>query len=334
MKKLPISKFDLGMIIAFVVVGLLGGGAWYYLSTQLAAAQNEVTSAKSEFDRYSSFQGSKQKFLVRRATLNVIQDNIKLLQGQIDPIIETKFLAKGSNVASSEKKDPVAWKHYLDDKVRELTKAAGVHGVTLPKNFYFTFSRYVNQNPGDEQTDVLSKQLLAVDKISTILINAPVKGIVSIRRTYEENAPTSGMPSMGGPQSNEPDRMGGFSVLAPDGSYRSYPFDVEFDATPAGLRDVMDNLLKSPYILVVRTLAVHSSGVVSPQPADLDKMAGSTDNSVTDKPPGEAAATVSTKGPQFLFGSAVLRVKARIDLIEWLAPAPGASDSSSPGGKK
>ena len=33
--------------------------------------------------------------------------------------------------------------------------------------------------------------------------------------------------------------------------------------------------------------------------------------------PGEVAATTSTKGPQFLFGDATLKVKARIDMIEW-----------------
>ena len=47
MKKLPISKFDLVMIIVFVVIGLLGGGAWYYLSQQLTQAQQDVTEAKS-----------------------------------------------------------------------------------------------------------------------------------------------------------------------------------------------------------------------------------------------------------------------------------------------
>ncbi len=32
------SRFDLAVIIAFVVIALLGGGAWYYLSGQLDAA--------------------------------------------------------------------------------------------------------------------------------------------------------------------------------------------------------------------------------------------------------------------------------------------------------
>ena len=49
MKKLPISKFDLGIIIAFVVIGLLGGGAWYYLSANLAAAQQKVSEEKAKF---------------------------------------------------------------------------------------------------------------------------------------------------------------------------------------------------------------------------------------------------------------------------------------------
>ena len=37
--KVQLSKFDIGMIIAFAVVGLLGGTAWWFLSGQLQTAQ-------------------------------------------------------------------------------------------------------------------------------------------------------------------------------------------------------------------------------------------------------------------------------------------------------
>ncbi len=53
MKKLPL--FDLIMIITFVVVGLLGGGAWWYLSGQLnTLKQNDLNTAASDFNKYTT----------------------------------------------------------------------------------------------------------------------------------------------------------------------------------------------------------------------------------------------------------------------------------------
>ncbi len=320
MKKLPISKFDLVMIIFFVVIGLLGGGAWYYLSQQLATAQGEVSDAKSEFDRYSSY-GTSEKILVSRPNQKILQNNIDILKGQLVPLIQNKLMAKDNKLASIEKKDPVAWKHDLDDEVRRLTSAAGVHGVKLPAGFYFAFSSYLNQNPADDQTVVLSKQLLAIEQITTILTNAPVRSIIDIRRTIEEDAHSGGAGG-GGSSGAATGALGGLSYQADGGAYRGYPFEIEFESNSAAFRKVINDLIQSPYIFVVRTLAVQNEQGTSPMPADLERMAGSTDNSVTDKPPGEAAATVSTKGPQYLFGDSTLHVKMRIDLIEWSTPAP------------
>ena len=45
MKKLKLSGFDLGIIIAFAVLTLLGGGAWWYLSSGLQTATDDVHNA-------------------------------------------------------------------------------------------------------------------------------------------------------------------------------------------------------------------------------------------------------------------------------------------------
>ena len=182
MKKLNLSGFDIGIIIAFAVVALLGGGAWWYLSGALQDAQAEVTNAKADFDKYSI----KYHIVVSASNGKALQDNIDLLKAQLDPLILTKLLPKENKLGSIAKEDPVAWKHDLDDEVQRLDSAAKLHGVTLPPNFYFGFSRYIGQSPSDEQTAVLSKQLVGIEQIATILINAPVKNIQAMRRTYEE----------------------------------------------------------------------------------------------------------------------------------------------------
>jgi hypothetical protein len=336
--KIP-SRFDLGFIIAFAVVTLLGGGAWWYLSGELQTAQDDVGKAKADFDKYSSAGATKDSIVVSPSNEKSLRTNIDLLKAQLDPLIHAKFLPKENKLRSIDKEDPVAWKHDLDDEVHRLNSAAKVHGVTLPPNFYFGFSRYLSQNPSDEQTAVLSKQLVGVEQLATILINAPVRGIQAMRRTYEED-PHTGPGNASGPAA-EGDHLGGYSLNAAGNAYTAYPFEVNFDTTSENLRSVINNLIQSPYVFVIRTLSIQNSNPNSPLINDLDKLAGPPAPPVVDAPPGEVAATIPTKGPQFLFGNSTLKIKARIDMIEWKAeiseatPVPTQPNKNplSPGGK-
>jgi hypothetical protein len=316
MKKLPISGFDIGAIIAAVVIALLGGGAWWYLSGALQDAQAEDASAKSDYDKYST----KYDIVVSPTNGKVLQGNIDLLKVQLDPLIKSKLLPKENKLSSIDKKDPVAWKHDLDDEVHALNAAAKAHGVTVPPNFYFGFSRYVNQSPGDDQTAVLSKQMLGIQELSNILINAPVKDIQAIRRTYEEDPHITGSNSGGSSGgSSDSDHLGANALVAPAGAYTDYPFEVEFETTPENLRPVVDNLIQSPYLFIIRTMIIENSIPDSPKLATLDQIAGAPAPSVVDSSPGAVASTQSTLGPQKFFGYSTLKIKARIDMIEWSA---------------
>jgi hypothetical protein len=320
MKK--ISGFDLVMIIVFVVILLLGGGAWYYLSSQLDATKQVVSSNASDFDKYSN----REVFLPTARNVKTLQDNIDLMQAQLDPVIHTRLQAPGDKLATVEKEDTVAWKHDLDAEVARLNSAAKLHGVTVPPNFYYGFSRYLNQNPGDEQTVVLSKQLLGVEEIANIFIDAPVRAIVTFRRTYEEDA-AGASPVAGGNNLSHSDSnvLPGRAETAPGDVYIAYPFEIEFETGIEGFRKVIDDLQKSPYVFVVRSLMVQNSSPASPQISDLDKIAGDSGPSVADTAPGGVGASKSSRGPQFLFGNETLHVKVRIDMIEWKGISNGST---------
>jgi hypothetical protein len=323
MKKL--SAFDIGMIVAFVLIGLLGGAAWWYLAGQLETTQQTVGTQSSDFDKYSS----KEVFLPTANNVKTLQDNIDVMKAQLDPLIAQEFQAKGNGLASVEKVDTVTWKSDLDRQVGKLNASAKAHNVVVPANFYYGFSRYLNTNPTDEQIVVLSKQLLGVVEMANILIDAPVRGISTFRRTYEEDEAASGA---GAPTSrNDTNLLEGRSVTASRDVYTAYPFEVEIDTSTVGLRALIDGLQKSPYVFVVRSMVVINSSPLSPQLSDLDKMAG-TDasagaNPVTDTSPGAVAtAAPPARGPQYLFGNETLHVKIRIDLIEW----KGIASSDAP----
>lgn len=328
MKKL--SRFDIGMIIAFTVVALLGGGAWYYLSGQLATALQKVDDAKRDFDKYSS----KQDYLPTTNNVKTLQENIDLLKAQLDPLVQSKLQNKDSKLAEVKQEEALAWKRDMDAEVARLTAAAKSHGVTIPPEFHFGFSRYLKADPDASKTIGLTKQMIAIGQISDICINSPVKAIYAIKRTYDEGG---GEKESGGGQGKVTEALGGHVVEAEGGVYTAYPLEFEIEATTDSLRRVLNDLLKSPYVFVVRSIVIQNSKLTSPQIGDLDKMVGTPGPSVVDSSPGEVAASKSTQGPQYLFGGETLHIKMRIDMIEWngvgAADAADESKQKNGGGK-
>ncbi len=323
MKKL--SGFDLGMIIAFSVVALLGGGAWWYLSGKLSDAQANVSAAASDFDKYSS----KEVYLPTSANEKIVQANIDLMKAQIDPLVQAKLESADNKIFAAAKQDPVAWKHDLDERVNRLNTAAKVHAVAVAPNFYYGFSRYLNTNPGDDKTMVLTKQLLGIEQISDILINDSVKAIPSVRRTYEEDDSFGGGGS--GARSDK-DYLPGHSTNVDGGIYTAYPFEFEFEATTDSFRKVVNDLVQSPYVFVIRSVTLQNSKMTSPQISELDKIAAE----VAPQPapdtstPGAAAtdAKPPTVGPRFLFGGETLHIRIKLDMIEWKGVVTAEAPSS------
>jgi hypothetical protein len=324
-----LSRFDLGMIIAFVIVALLGGGAWYYLSGQLATAQADAATAAGEADQYSK----KEVYLPTGANVKTLQSDIDLMTAQLDPLVKNELQSPDNLLPAIQQSDTVEWKHKLDDEVRSLNSEAKISGITVPDNFYYGFSRYLNTNPAQDSTAVLSRQLLGVKEIADILLKAPVHAIVSVKRTYEEDpAPANGANASNNNTQLSVGQLPGRSQEAPGGVYTAYPFEVEFDAKTESFRKVINDLMKSHYVFVVRSVMVQNSRLDSPKIQDLDTMAGTSTSgaSLVNSSPGAVAASQSTVGVQYLFGDETLHIRMRIDLIDWHGLATDAA-STKPG---
>ena len=243
LKKLKISGFDLGIIIAFAVITLIGGAAWWYLSGALSDAQADVTAAKADFDKVSS--NPQYKLVVSDSNAKTIQTNIDQIKTQLVPVIQAQFKSKDNKLSLIRQEDPVAWKHDLDDEVHRLNALAKSKSVGVPANYYFGFSRYLNASPNDEQTAVLSKQMLGIEQIVDIMVGAQVKSITAIRRTFEEDPHTNASQAGSAP---EGDHLPGYAVTAPGGMYIAYPFEIDFETTSENYRNVLDGFIQSPYV--------------------------------------------------------------------------------------
>src|ERR1700761_7442175 len=206
--KFQLSKFDIGMLIAFAVVGILGGTAWWFLSGQLQAAQAQCAQVAGDYNTYATAKG--WGIIVSQANAKALQANSDLLQAQLDPVMSANLLAKGNDLATVQPMDPVGWKKELDDDVKTLTNEARGHAITLPEHFYFGFSRYLTESPGDAATAVLTKQRYAIKAITEILIGAQIKSIAKVRRSYEEDAHGAA-----GGEHPEGDQVSGNAVVVP-----------------------------------------------------------------------------------------------------------------------
>jgi hypothetical protein len=325
-----LSRFDIIMIVAFLSVALIGGGLAYYLDAfMLAAAHDDVQAADQEFEQYST----QMVFLPTRENLKILQGNIDLINSQIDPVVKGSLQATGNTLADQHNENTVVWKRRLDDRVAKLNAAARTAGVQVPQNYYYGFSSYLSQAPAETNTGVLSKQLLAIEQLTGVMVSAQVNAIKAIRRTAEEGGP--GPSAYGGTAG---DFITGHSAAVSGGLYINYPFEIEFDATTDTMRKVINGLMQTPCVFIIRGLSVVNSAVenaqaVSPQVTSLDTLAGpqTPAPSVTDSP-GAVAAAKSTAGPQYLFGNEFLHVRMRVDLIEWKG-LPDATAAVKPAGK-
>ena len=123
-------------------------------------------------------------------------------------------------------------------------------------------------------------------------------------------------------------------MVVPD-TYTAYPFEFEFDAPPEALRPIVDGLIKSPYLFILRSIEVRNEQVDSPKLDDLPRLAGGTGSpSVIQSNPGDVAQSAPAVGPQKLFGYAPLHVKMRVDMIEWKPELKSVADLATPPKKK
>ena len=85
--------------------------------------------------------------VVSEGNAKTLQTNIDLIKTQLVPVIQAQFKSKDNKLSLIRQEDSVAWKHDLDDEVHRLNTAAKNKSVTVPANYYFGFSRYLNASP-------------------------------------------------------------------------------------------------------------------------------------------------------------------------------------------
>ena len=200
----------------------------------------------------------------------------------------------------------IQFKQMLVETVARLSaQARGV--VKTPENFEFGFSRYDAEFPckaaGTSPEDckktlaLLGKQLLAIEKLSSLLMESRVDDITQIRRTeVDPGAATTG----GGDIVDAP------IFTDPRGLYQAYPFELTFTCETKALRTFLDKLAGTESLFAVRNVKI-------------ERISNQATTGGAGARPGEAGGAAEAVRT---FERARITAVVRVDLVEINPPAP------------
>jgi hypothetical protein len=303
-KKIALTPFDWGLVVAFGLTAIAGIGGYLYTSSLLDTAKQELGNENSRLQQLTT----SRRYLPSEANIKALEENNKRLEAMLQPIME-QMLKKSEKLSKVTEKDPVLFKQDVTDTVKRLTDQAKAKNVEIPANFGFTFGRYQQTNPTKEATLNLGKQLAGIEALSQVVYNAGVRKLIAIRRTFDEDAGSGGV-GAGSTAESLPLKI----VRGESGFYTVYPLEVEFECAPLELKTFLEGAAKAPNIFVIRSVQSTNSTAV-PKRADLDKDAGPVAGEAA-----EGASRNEPRPPKTIIGNELIRVKVRIDLVEWTKP--------------
>ncbi|MDX6765796.1 MAG: Amuc_1100 family pilus-like protein [Candidatus Methylacidiphilales bacterium] len=299
MKQIP--QHLLFGIIGFVVIGLLGGGAWYWTAGQLETALAERTSITEKLQQVQSkgFSPTSQNLKLLEGNKEAVSALAKEILPQLDRAASrfAPFLGPDKKGLPQE-----TWKEKLVSVREDLKKRADQGNVQTADDFYFGFKRYRVASPPAGATHDIGIQLAALEEISRLLIEAKVGEIREIRRVMVED---SG--AVGGTTSEE--SINAAVVEGTGGLYRVFPFEVKFKSSPSAFNAFVNALGRSPMIFITRFVVVENEKNTVPKRSEFANSAAKE---------GEGAKLLVP-----IVGQEDLVARIRIDLIYWKADASG-----------
>jgi hypothetical protein len=293
-----------GFVVAFVIV--LGVVIWLQqqASGKKATIDGQLEEQTSELNHLSQTKPAPSK------------ENIEILKQdrtQVDHLYQ-ELLANVAHSRIHVPPDlrPVAFLQMMASQLAKLRQAADTAKVKIVDGFAFGFSRYAGTPPtiparnlSDEDTKrvvtLLVKQLRAIEKISSLLIESHVDDITLIRRSEVESS--SGPDTLDVPIGNDPHAL-----------YQTLPFEFQFHCTPDALRDFLNSLTKSDWFFAVRKVQV-----VGEPPPPAEKQ-GITAHGAAPPPPAAVSPPKRT----------LLAVTVRVDLIEFPSKPTGKGETEKP----
>lgn len=321
MNKLP--KNVLVVVISLIVIGLVGGGLWYWFSQQLNTLLEEKVSLQEQL------QGVEKKGIfpstVNKKKLEDQAKELLILSDKVHPDI-LKRIELFSSVRTIDPKNgemsgltPDRWKGLFETQRNELRKQAEDKKITLPEDFNFSFNSYVLAAPRQENTLDLGVQLVAINEISKILINASVNQVLGFKRVMVEQKDSEAgrppsTPTTRGSTVKEESLAASVEVAA-EGTYRTIPFEITFRSSAQSLTQVLNALSKSQFLFVTKYVVIENDKSAVPRKSEFIQ-ASQSGSGAAESPDNKVKKKVLIP----VVGQELMITRMRVDLIDFLPP--------------
>jgi hypothetical protein len=314
MNQLRENPFLTGVILLTVIAcGALG----FLLSGAMATHQGSMDAYTQAVQKLQSLQNRvpfpdqanlKQAEALRDAykeKLEGLKANFEALQVPLDPAVT-----------------PQQFQDTLRATVNAVASQAEAAKVQLPDGFFLGFDTYKDSLPTDKAAPFLARQLLIISTVVKDLIgpnpeNPGIKSIDALVRTplaEESPAPPAPPAAANAPKPAEP----------PVPPLVKRPFLIGFTAEQGKFRMAFNNLLRSPQLLIVRSLSIKNSNPQGPQIASATEPAASTPASLfaegSEAPKAESTLNV-------ILGKELVRVDLALEIVDFKVPVKGATTS-------
>ena len=288
----------ISLIGGTVFIVLLAGMIWF-----LHDAYTQQDSVLEELSaQNSSLEGLRgEKTFPSKENIELLKQDRGNIQKLYDDMRES---ATHPPLHGPELIRDVDFRKFQEATINRLAKAAAAQSIRAPE--MFGFSRYDanfpcrNPRAADDECRhllaLLSKQLVTVEKLVNLMITNKVEEILAIRRTEVEPGEISAY-ALNVPINNNSNSL-----------YQTYPFELQFVCDTPVLRDLLNGLMQTDGLFVIRALKIDSTAVRL-KSLDMPSEPGAP----TAVKPAEPAGEVRTRR---------LNVTLRVDLVEFAAANP------------
>jgi hypothetical protein len=313
MKELP--KHILITIIVMALIGLLGGGAWFWTSQQLNQKLEEKSGLEAEvltLEKKGIYPSTQNKKILEEQK-NKLEALNQILKPELQNRMDLFSSVRTTDPATGAGKglDPDAWKKVFGDKRQELRQLAKEKKVVIPEEFNFGFKSYVLAAPRAEHTRDLGVQLLAVEEIMKLLAASGVDAVLSIKRSMVESPPSA---SGGGSSTLNDEALNARVLAGPENLYRVVPFEISIKAEPQALIRFLNGLNTSPFLFVTRFVYLENEKNSIPKRSEITNPTSSTAN--TGNSASGTAVTEIKKNFITIAGQEKVASRIRLDLID------------------
>ncbi|RBP45340.1 hypothetical protein DES53_103338 [Roseimicrobium gellanilyticum] len=333
---------SLAGILGVMIAGILGLGAWLYLSYADYAASMEtwgqndssISALKSK-----KVYPNKENAEARETEVGSYGDKVDLLrtallsekvQQSVKPMSQTEFQAK------------------LKERATAVVQMAKSADITLPADFALGFADYTNNVPRTPEVAAeLGVQLDVMERLVTTVIQSGVKSIELFDRT---KLPTEDRPVEPKPVKVAPEKKSAKNSKTKKGAKRvaiteeqaaepvldRYPVKMIFTTDQAPFQNIVNTLcdpIKMPHFLVVRLVRIENERQDGPSRDEIARKKNpdvSLEAPADSAPAGAAAAPKVAPDAVTVMGEEKLKVYVEVDYVRFRKPAVAEEATETP----